>query len=184
MKIGIIICARIDSKRLPKKNILELCGKPLIRWSIDFGNLLGYQVNVLTRDPAIMNNCSGAYIIFEPIELYDIEGNIMDKLRYVNSITDCDYLVDLQATSPIRDIDQYEYWINHVVEYEIQSAASKYKDRLNGGFFMVSREYIETKNKITDKNTLYFQDSYGFDIDTAEDFAEVERWMSENKYYT
>lgn len=35
MKLGALIPARIGSKRLPKKNILNLGGKPLICWSID-----------------------------------------------------------------------------------------------------------------------------------------------------
>ena len=32
-----IIPARGGSKRLPRKNLLDLCGKPLIAWSIDAG---------------------------------------------------------------------------------------------------------------------------------------------------
>ena len=31
-----IIPARGGSKRLPNKNILDFCGKPLIRWTIDY----------------------------------------------------------------------------------------------------------------------------------------------------
>ena len=32
-----IIPARGESKRLPQKNLLDLCGKPLIAWSIEAG---------------------------------------------------------------------------------------------------------------------------------------------------
>ena len=32
-----IIPARGESKRLPRKNLLDLCGKPLIAWSIEAG---------------------------------------------------------------------------------------------------------------------------------------------------
>ena len=32
-----IIPARGGSKRLPRKNLLDLCGKPLIAWSIEAG---------------------------------------------------------------------------------------------------------------------------------------------------
>lgn len=32
-----IIPARGGSKRLPRKNVLDLCGKPLITWSIEAG---------------------------------------------------------------------------------------------------------------------------------------------------
>ena len=35
MKILALITARGGSERLPKKNILKLGGKPLVKWSID-----------------------------------------------------------------------------------------------------------------------------------------------------
>jgi len=35
MKIGALVPARISSKRIPKKNILPLGGKPLIYWTLD-----------------------------------------------------------------------------------------------------------------------------------------------------
>lgn len=35
MRIGAIILARLDSRRLPRKALRDLCGKPLIGWAID-----------------------------------------------------------------------------------------------------------------------------------------------------
>ena len=35
MNIACIIPARGGSKRVPRKNVMEFCGKPLIAWSIE-----------------------------------------------------------------------------------------------------------------------------------------------------
>jgi spore coat polysaccharide biosynthesis protein SpsF len=35
MKIGAIVLARLDSRRLPGKALRDLCGKPLVQWAID-----------------------------------------------------------------------------------------------------------------------------------------------------
>jgi spore coat polysaccharide biosynthesis protein SpsF (cytidylyltransferase family) len=35
MRIGAIILARLDSRRLPGKALRSLCGKPLVQWAID-----------------------------------------------------------------------------------------------------------------------------------------------------
>lgn len=48
MKILGIIPARGGSKGIPDKNIVDLCGKPLISWSIETGNELIKQ-NVISR---------------------------------------------------------------------------------------------------------------------------------------
>lgn len=50
-----IIPARGGSKRIPRKNIIDFCGKPMICWSIDAANGSGCfdQVIVSTDDPEI-----------------------------------------------------------------------------------------------------------------------------------
>ena len=40
MRILCIIPARGGSKGIPKKNLIDVCGKPLIVWSIDFAHKL------------------------------------------------------------------------------------------------------------------------------------------------
>ena len=52
-----IIPARGGSKRLPRKNILELCGKPLIAWSIEAGQKSKYidKVVVSSDDSEILD---------------------------------------------------------------------------------------------------------------------------------
>ena len=55
-----IIPARGGSKRLPRKNLLDLCGKPLIAWSIDAGKKSKYidKVLVSSEDNEILDTSS------------------------------------------------------------------------------------------------------------------------------
>ena len=50
-----IITARGGSKRIPKKNIKEFCGKPIIAYSIEaaFASKIFTEVMVSTDDPEI-----------------------------------------------------------------------------------------------------------------------------------
>ena len=52
-----IIPARGGSKRLPRKNLLDLCGKPLIAWSIEAALKSKYisKVIVSSDDEEILN---------------------------------------------------------------------------------------------------------------------------------
>ena len=68
-----IIPARGGSKRLPRKNILNLCGKPLISWSIEAGLKSKYidKVVVSSDDTEILNisNELKVQVIKRPDEL-------------------------------------------------------------------------------------------------------------------
>ena len=68
-----IIPARGGSKRLPRKNVLELCGKPLIAWSIEAGLKSKYidKLIVTSDDEDILSISKkyGASIIKRPEEL-------------------------------------------------------------------------------------------------------------------
>lgn len=59
-----VIPARGGSKRIPRKNIREFCGKPMIAWSIEAAQQTGcfQQILVSTDDPEIAEvaRCSGA----------------------------------------------------------------------------------------------------------------------------
>ena len=72
-----IIPARGGSKRLPKKNIMELAGKPLIAWTIEaaFNSQYIDEVVVTTDDQAIIEVAEryGANVPFvRPLSLIHI----------------------------------------------------------------------------------------------------------------
>ena len=81
-----IIPARGGSKRLPRKNILDLCGKPLISWSIEAALKSKYisKVVVSSDDEEILNISSnfGADIIKRSYELANDTATTFDAIKH------------------------------------------------------------------------------------------------------
>ncbi len=103
-----IIPARGGSKRLPRKNVLDLCGKPLIAWSIEAGLKSKYisKVVVSSDDEEILQISQnfGADIIKRPDELASDTATTFDVIEHtIKSLGKYDYIVLLQATSPLRN---------------------------------------------------------------------------------
>ena len=102
-----IIPARGGSKRLPRKNILNLAGKPLLQWSIDAGINSEYisEVVVSSDDEAILSaaRAGGITAIKRPAELALDTSSSYEAVRHtLENIKQYDYLVLLQPTSPLR----------------------------------------------------------------------------------
>lgn len=103
-----IIPARGGSKRLPRKNILDLCGKPLIAWSIKAGLNSKYidKVVVSSDDDDILNISLnfGAETIKRPIDLANDTATTFDAIKHtIENVEKYDYIVLLQPTSPLRN---------------------------------------------------------------------------------
>ena len=103
-----IVPARGGSKRLPRKNMLNLCGKPLIAWSIEAALKSKYisKVVVSSDDEEILNISSnfGADIIKRPYELANDTATTFDAIKHtINNLEKYDYIVLLQPTSPLRN---------------------------------------------------------------------------------
>jgi len=103
-----IVPARGGSKRLTRKNILELNGKPLIAWSIESGLKSKYidKVVVSSDDDEILNISKqyGADTIQRPIELASDTATTFDAIKHaIENVKNYDYIVLLQATSPLRN---------------------------------------------------------------------------------
>ena len=103
-----IIPARGGSKRLPRKNILELQGKPLIAWSIEAGLNSKYinKVVVSSDDSKILNLAKryGVDTIKRPDYLASDTSTTFDAIEHtIDNLERYDYVVLLQPTSPLRD---------------------------------------------------------------------------------
>ncbi|CAK8724889.1 Acylneuraminate cytidylyltransferase [Candidatus Electrothrix laxa] len=118
MKALAIIPARGGSKGIPEKNIRDLCGKPLIAYSIEAARQarLVDRVVVSTDDQKIANIAIeyGAEVIHRPAELAgDFASSEAALLHALNRLFEQeqyrpDLLVFLQCTSPLTlpsDID-------------------------------------------------------------------------------
>jgi len=102
-----IIPARGGSKRLPRKNILNLCGKPLISYSIEAGLKSKYidKVVVSSDDDEILEIAQkfGAKTIKRPLDLANDTSTTFDAIKHtIDNLEKYDYIVLLQATSPLR----------------------------------------------------------------------------------
>lgn len=107
-KILSIIPARGGSKRLPRKNILPLVGKPLILWTIEAAKKSKYidKIVVSTEDEEIYNLCieNETEVIKRPDYLATDEASSIDVVMHViESLNEkFEYIILLQPTSPLR----------------------------------------------------------------------------------
>lgn len=112
-RILAVIPARGGSKGIPKKNIKELAGKPLIAWTIDAASKSKYidKCVVSTDDFEIQSVVEryGGEVLVRPDELArDDSPSIVAILHAVDNNPNFDFVVMLQPTSPLRtekDID-------------------------------------------------------------------------------
>ena len=119
-----IIPARGGSKRLPRKNLLDLNGKPLVAWSIEAGLNSKYidKVVVTSDDADILNIAKyyGVLSINRPIELSSDTATTFDAVEHaIENIKYYDYIVLLQPTSPLRT----EWHIDKAIEFLINKEA-------------------------------------------------------------
>ncbi len=102
-----IILARGGSKRLPRKNVLDLAGKPLIAWTIEAAQQSKYidKVLVTSDDDEILEISKniGASIIRRPAWLAQDTSTSFDAIKHaVKNTESFDYIILLQPTSPLR----------------------------------------------------------------------------------
>ncbi|NNE19977.1 MAG: acylneuraminate cytidylyltransferase family protein, partial [Myxococcales bacterium] len=106
-----VIPARGGSKGLPRKNIAELCGKPLIAWTIEAAlkSATLTRAYVTTEDDEIAEIAAryGATVIVRPAELAtddarteDVVLNTLDATARLGD--SARYFALLQPTSPLR----------------------------------------------------------------------------------
>lgn len=103
-----IIPARGGSKRLPRKNILDLAGKPLIVWTIEASLKSRYidKTIVTSDDDEILaiSEKYGASVIKRPQELASDTATTFDAIKHtIDNMEKYDYIVLLQPTSPLRN---------------------------------------------------------------------------------
>ena len=101
-----IIPARGGSKRLPRKNVLPLAGKPLIVWTIEAG-LKSKCIDkvIVTSDDDEIQKISleaGSKIIKRPHKLAKDNSNLNDVIKHVINILEEQYdiVMVLRPTSP------------------------------------------------------------------------------------
>ncbi|PSQ96738.1 MAG: acylneuraminate cytidylyltransferase [Bacteroidetes bacterium SW_9_63_38] len=125
-----VILARRGSKGLPRKNVRDLAGKPLIAWTIE----AGYESEYLDRlilssdDEEIMEVVEeyGCDVPFRrPAELAEDDTPSMDALLHaLDQMPDHDYVVLLQPTSPLRTAEDVDATIERCHQTEAPACAT------------------------------------------------------------
>lgn len=110
MIIGIIV-ARGGSKGVPRKNIVNFCGKPLVAWTIEQAIECPMidEVYVSTEDSEIakISKKYGAKVIIRPKEFAKddspVELALKHALEQINNLDKINYVVLFQPSSPLKE---------------------------------------------------------------------------------
>lgn len=139
-KVLALIPARGGSKSIPKKNIANLCGKPLIAWTIETAKKTPEidKVIVSTDDLEIAEIAIkyGAEVQMRPSELASDNSLVINTMHYVIKELQkkqdyYDYITLLEATSPMREVEDISKCIKMIYENSLDSVATFKEADLN-----------------------------------------------------
>ena len=131
MKLIAIIPARGGSKRLPRKNIIDFLGKPIIAYTIEAAYASGLfdRVVVSTEDNEIAEICDTykAKVLMRPMELADDTARVVDVCLHILDFEAdqgryYDILCCLYATAPLRNAEDIKNTIKLVQSRECDFA--------------------------------------------------------------
>lgn len=166
-----IIPARGGSTGIKKKNILNLCGKPLLAWTIEAAqkSKLLSDFYVSTEDPEIKSVSKeyGAKVIDRPEYLASDEAKTVDVLKHAISVYDAENIVLLQPTSPIRR--------RGLIDMCIEEFTNSDCDNLIAGFYCKRRKPGTHNNVRRQDYNGFFCDNGNLYIFTRE-LVEGRRW--------
>ena len=134
-KILAVITARGGSKSIPRKNITELCGRPLISYTIAAAQKSRYLTrSIVSTDDLEIAEISkkyGADVPFmRPLELAQDQSTSLEAANHAldwlkkNNNEEYDYLMILQPTSPLRSSEDIDGCIIKAVDTGADSVMS------------------------------------------------------------
>lgn len=117
-RVPVIVLARGGSKGIPRKNLIDFCGRPLLDWTIEYGlassSALGVWVSTDDEEIAHVAHAAGAEVIARPAALAEDNSSSESGWLHALDVLDergvrTDVLAALQPTSPLRlrdDLDR------------------------------------------------------------------------------
>lgn len=133
-KILAIIPARGGSKRLPKKNVLPLCGKPLIQWTAEATLASKFiDLAIVSTDcveiAAVAKDCGMGVPYLRKNTLSNDTASsmdvILDVLSFYQTINqEFDFVMLLQPTSPLRTVTDIDGAIESFIEKSATAVVS------------------------------------------------------------
>lgn len=123
-----MIPARMGSKRIPKKNIRLMMGKPLIQYPIDLALASGQleEIWVNTESVALGHACEkmGAKFHPRPAELATDTATNRDFVYQFLKTHECDYVVMINPTSPALRQETLNSFLNFIRENDYDTVFS------------------------------------------------------------
>ena len=166
MKSVCIIPARGGSKRIPRKNIKDFCGKPMIAHSIETAQRsnLFVDVYVTTEDKEIADIARnyGARIIDRPLSLADDYTGTHDVVKHavsflIESGVDFDSICCLYATAPFVELQDLSKGKEKLLENKWKGVVAatdfsfpvfrSFKHLDSGGLEMLFPEHYKTRSQ-------------------------------------
>ena len=185
MNISCIILARGGSRRVPRKNIMEFCGKPLIVWSIEQAKASQYirDVYVSSDDDEILKLSveHGAIKIRRPSQ-YAVDSALSEPALFhaLGNMNNPDVVVFLQATSPVRGAEDIDDAITQFLMSEKDSLFSvSTAHEENGSIYIFkSGTFKKCRNRKAGCTAVYVMPQWkSKEIDYPEDIGVCEHYM-------
>lgn len=212
MKIVSLIPARKGSKGIKNKNLIDLCGKPLIHYSIQASiNSIVEETWVSSDSDEILeiSKSLGSNIIKRPKDLSEDNSTSESVLIHFAKNVDFDILVFIQCTVPLiksEDINKgikkmksfdsvvsvtetnQMFWDSNGPLYDInnrlrrQNSLKRYLE--TGSFFITTKKkLIESNNRLSGKiGFLEIPKHRSFDIDDYDDLKIVKSIINSNEF--
>lgn len=183
-----IIPARVGSTRIPKKNIKEFHGKPIIQYSIETAEKSGLfeEIIVTTDSDEITNKCKGTLIIRRGLGLNANEVGtqevIKDTLKQIiwkGWSFDKEIVCCIYATSPLLSVEDLARGLvllksNRNMQYSFSVGTSPLRDA--GNFYWGRREAFLADIPVHGEYSIMvpIDEARVCDINTMDDWVEAE----------
>ncbi|MBT4540738.1 N-acetylneuraminate synthase [Candidatus Woesearchaeota archaeon] len=178
-KIVTIIPARGGSKRLPRKNILPLAGKPLIGHSIESSLKNSYiDKTIVSTDNSEIAEISskyGAEVIMRPEEIATDTSPPIEAYKHVLSKLEqegylADIIIVLQPTNPLRTNEELNKAIEMIIDNEAGIVISVNQNKISHKWLLkIDNSSKENMNK----TNLIFNEEEGIRTQDQEKSYEV-----------
>jgi CMP-N,N'-diacetyllegionaminic acid synthase len=112
-----LIPARGGSKGIPRKNLAEVGGKPLLAWTVEAARAASELTRVVvSTDDDEIAAAAGVEVLRRPAELAADDTPMLDVVRHAVGELSPDVVVLLQPTSPLRRAEHIDACVRLLLE--------------------------------------------------------------------
>jgi CMP-N-acetylneuraminic acid synthetase len=120
-----LIPARGGSKRIPRKNLAPVAGKPLLAWTVDAAREATELTRiVISTDDDEIAAAAGVEVLQRPVELAKDGTPMSAVVQHAVEALAPDVVVLLQPTSPLRRAEHIDYAVRQLLETSADAVVS------------------------------------------------------------